>query len=316
VRLYPAFWVCALATAAVRFAYPQVFPAVHPRQVLVNLTMFAEPLGAPLVDGVYWTLWVEMRFYLLFLAVVWIGLTYERAVAFCLLWSVASMMTPLMHQSWLETIVMPVWSHYFIGGIALFLMFKYGQNLVLWGIVALSWILAMFYYQGNLWQQHFGQPYWPASLLVTLSFGAMALLALGKLRWLRWRGLTVLGATTYPLYLLHDVIGQSAIHLLYPRLGLPPAVLVTAVLAVLVLAAWLVHRLIERPLAPRLKRALSRPPRERRVPTQAPPPVAPALDGDGDAARQDRVMQFESRELDLAGNIKDHRPRHGLAGGE
>jgi hypothetical protein len=124
----------------------------------------------------------------------------------------------------------------------------------------------------------------------------MILLALGKLNWLRWRGLTTLGATTYPLYLLHYVVGFTVIYYLNRTLSLPPAVLLVLVLAVLVLSAWLVHRLVERPLAPRLKAALSRQIPERRqsslpeqrvltVPALRQPPAAAdggpgGLDGD------------------------------------
>lgn len=276
VRLYPAFWTCVLLTATMRYFYPQVFPTLGPRQTLLNLTMFAEPLGGPRMDDVYWTLWVEMRFYLLFLGVIWIGLNFQRAVGFCLLWSVASVVTPQLHVPLLDTIVMPTQSHYFIAGIALFLMYKHGQHAVLWVIIALSWILSMFYWAGNVWQVRVGQPYWPAGVLVTACYVVLILLALHKLDWMRWRGLTTLGATTYPLYLLHYVIGLTAIDLLYPRLGLPPVVLVVIVIAALVLSAWLVHRLVERPLAPRLKRAISRTPQVSRVPVQTPRHAAPA----------------------------------------
>lgn len=258
VRLFPAYWVCVLATTVV-VQFSDVFPQKPWRAVLANLTMLEEPLGQPLVDNVYWTLWVEMRFYLLFLAVVWLGLNYRRAVAFCLLWSIAAALADQLNQPWLDTILMPGQSQYFVAGIALFLLHKFGHHLVLWLIVGYSWVMSMVYYAGNLWQSAHGQSYLPASVLVTLGFAALVLLAMGKLDWLRWRGLTTLGAATYPLYLLHYVIGFTAIHYLRPRLSLPPVVLLILALAVLTVAAWLIHRLVERPLAPRLKRALSRP---------------------------------------------------------
>jgi peptidoglycan/LPS O-acetylase OafA/YrhL len=47
------------------------------------------------------------------------------------------------------------------------------------------------------------------------------------------------------------------IYFLHSHFGLPPVALLTLVLVGMAVLAWLVHRLIERPLAPRLKRALS-----------------------------------------------------------
>jgi peptidoglycan/LPS O-acetylase OafA/YrhL len=289
VRLFPAYWVCVLATTVVVQLYPYVFTQQEWRVVLANLTMLQQPLGQPLVDNVYWTLWVEMRFYLLFMIVVWLGLNYRRAVAFCLLWSIAAAWAGELKQPWLDTILMPGQSQFFIAGIALFLMYKFGHHLVLWLIVGFSWVMAMIHYLGNDWQSVQGQSYWPASVLVTLCFGAMILIALGKLKWLRWRGLTTLGATTYPLYLLHYVIGLSAIYYLNRKLSLPPAALLILVLAALTFSAWLIHRLIERPFAPRLKRALSRSVPDERRPVAQPGEVLGA--GNGHVALQQPVSK-------------------------
>ena len=309
VRLYPAYWVCVLATTAVVQLYPYVFPQQGPRVVLANLTMLQDPLRLPRVDDAYWTLWVEMRFYLLFMIVVWLGLNYRRAVTFCLVWSIAAVWASSMKQPWLDAILMPGESQYFIAGIALFLLYKFGNHLVLWLIIGFSWVMAMVYYDGNPWQRIQGQSYLPASILVTLCFGVMILIALGKLNWLRWRGLTTIGATTYPLYLLHYVIGLSAIHYLNGKVSLPPAVLLILVLAALTLSAWLIHRFIERPIAPRLKRALSR-----SVPSPVAQPAEAVGAGNTHIARQRPPSEPARGDQDADPLVLDHdgaRPARG-----
>ncbi|MEV4556925.1 acyltransferase [Kitasatospora sp. NPDC049285] len=257
VRLYPAYWFAVLATTAVLTLWPVLHHPAHVRDVLLNLTMLHEPLGVGSVDAVYWTLWVEMRFYLLFALVVWKGLTYRRVVAFCLLWSVASVFAGRLPFA--DYVVMPEFSSYFVAGIAMYLMYRHGPTPLLWGIVLLSWLFSVNQvarYSLGLSDQ-LGHPMreMPAIALMTLGYLAMIALALGKLSWLRGRWLTIAGALTYPLYLMHEEIGWTAIRLLHGRIA--PWPLVGLLTAGMLLAAWLVHRLVERPLSRALKHRLT-----------------------------------------------------------
>src|SRR6266508_2773730 len=135
VRLYPAYWFAVVLTTA----FVAVLPMLHGRrgglQVLVNLTMLQTPLGVHPVDPVYWTLWVELHFYLLFALVVWRGVTYRRVIAFCLLWIVASVFATAVHSPAADLLVGPEYSGYFVAGVAMYLMYRFRPTLLLWGIV-------------------------------------------------------------------------------------------------------------------------------------------------------------------------------------
>ncbi|GAA2706358.1 acyltransferase family protein [Actinoplanes palleronii] len=255
IRLYPAFWFCVLLTNLVTTLNPAVAQPVGTRALLDNLTMLPDALGSPRVDDVYWTLWVELKFYLLFLAVVWRGMTYRRVVGFCLAWSAASVLTGEAGVPWLTALLIPEHSPYFIAGIALCLIHRYGSRPVLWLIVGVNWALAMHYYDTNDWQHVHGHSYAPASILITGCFLVMGLLAVGRLDGFRWRGLTVLGAATYPLYLLHNVTGSLLVHTVRQHLTIPPWWLLGAALLTLTGLALLVHHLVERPLAARIRAA-------------------------------------------------------------
>ena len=61
-RIYPTFWVCASFTCLLILVYPDSFSSVSPLQYLANLTLFHEYLGVKGIDGVYWTLVVELKF--------------------------------------------------------------------------------------------------------------------------------------------------------------------------------------------------------------------------------------------------------------
>ncbi|MGC9666975.1 acyltransferase family protein [Planosporangium sp. 12N6] len=267
VRLYPVYWFAVLFTALVVTVMHPIasqISAIKPphslSDVLSNLTMLQEAAGIPHVDSVYWTLWVELRFYLLFAIVVWRGLTYRRVVLFCALWGVASLVASSSNISVLNNVVMPVYSWYFIAGIALYLIHRFGQTPLLWGIVGLCWLQAQrdaygaTTYMNGMLKTSMEWRY--SALLITAFFVAIAAVALGWLSWARWRWLTVAGVLTYPVYLMHQNIGLTIIRGLHG--SVPKWPLLVGTVTAMLLLAWLAHRLIERPLAPRMKRMLVR----------------------------------------------------------
>ncbi|MFI6153375.1 acyltransferase family protein [Kitasatospora sp. NPDC051170] len=266
VRLYPAYWAGIALTSFVvltftRYARSGADEGLNLRTILGNLTMMQTPIGMRHVDGVYWTLWVEMRFYLLFALVVAMGLTYRRVVAFCGIWTILALLAPQAGIPLLTTMVMPNESPFFIAGVGMFLMYRFGQNLLLWGIVGFSWILALTRLdsiKGIYVNVLNHQLSWSVmAVAVTAAFALVLGAALGLFDWVQWKWLTVAGALTYPLYLIHQEAGWTVIHFLLTKHFSVQAALATALAAVL-LTAWLIHRLVERPVSKVLKGALDR----------------------------------------------------------
>ncbi|RKT18279.1 peptidoglycan/LPS O-acetylase OafA/YrhL [Streptomyces sp. 1114.5] len=280
IRLYPAYWFAVLAATAVVTMWPVVRRPLASEQVLANLTMFHGGLGIPDVDAVYWTLWIELRFYLLFAIVVWKGVTYRRIVAFCSIWTVAGIVATSTKWPVLQFFAMSEVSSFFVAGLALYLVHRYGPNLMLFGIVGISWILSVLY---TIQHQHDVNPYlgqpdlptWPAVLLTTLSYLVIIVVALGWASRIQWRWLTFAGALTYPLYLLHETMGWTALRALYDH-GTKPWVAVGIVTTGMLVASWLVHRLIEKPLTPLLKRGMTDSIDQLRAAEPLPAPAAPA----------------------------------------
>jgi peptidoglycan/LPS O-acetylase OafA/YrhL len=109
------------------------------------------------------------------------------------------------------------------------------------------------------------------ALLFALCVGAVVVATLTPVARLRWRWLAVLGALTYPLYLVHQAPGWLLIQALHPVL--PKYVVLALVVGLMLVLAYLVHRLVERPFGPRLRRAVVRD-LTRRVPSQVSVPLA------------------------------------------
>jgi peptidoglycan/LPS O-acetylase OafA/YrhL len=159
-------------------------------------------------------------------------------------------------------VLMTDYAPLFTAGIGFYLMYRFGQGLLSWVIVAGSFLLAVPTVRFRAgWESYSGEPVaaWPAIVGLAVCFLLIGAVALGWLSWVRGRWLVVLGATTYPLYLLHVDVGGL---LLYRwQWSVPPALLVVLVTGAMILLAWLVHRFVERPLAPLLRRALQRKPK-------------------------------------------------------
>ncbi len=261
-RLYPAYWVALVIITAAAIALPVVVRPLRPDEFLLNFTMLQQPMGAHRVLGVCWTLWVELKFYLLFgLFVIWKGATYRRVVLFCCLWTVAGVFARVADTPLTDELVMRDHAPFFIGGLALYLIHRYGGDLLLWGIVGFSFLMGQRYAVSAGWHSGAEGPFarnpYVIQAVVAFAFLSVAVVALGWLRWANWRWLTVAGALTYPFYLIHEHLGWFVIRVLHRGLDVPPvATFALTILALLVLA-WLIHHLVEKPFGPWLNRTMA-----------------------------------------------------------
>ncbi|MDO3686005.1 acyltransferase [Micromonospora sp. C28ISP2-4] len=256
-RLYPAFWVCVLTTTAVTTVLPISggLPFPPPPDgwgVLVNLTMLAEPLNTPLVDTVYWTLWIELRFYLIAACILAAKLTDRGAKIFAAVWLAVAVIMPVFRGAALDEVVMSDFAPYFVAGITLFLLRRNRSDRWLWVLLLAAWLVSLQRVHERTLELKpgFEVPVWPAPVLLTGVYLLMLVIALGYTDRVKMLWLATAGALSYPFYLLHPRIGYSVIRNVYEETHLPPSVLIGGTVFGLLAAAWLVHRFVERPLAP------------------------------------------------------------------
>lgn len=254
IRLYPAYWFAVLFTTLVLTLLPAVFQPLKPTQVILNFSMLQEGLGTPHVDGVYWTLWSELRFYLIFLIVVATGLTYRKVVVFCCVWGAAAAFAAKSGIPLLVTLVDPDSAWFFIAGLSLYLMHRFGQDLLLWCVLGMSLVMSQREVLTRVTAE--GVSTWTGSVvLYTVFLLVMVAIALGLTDRIQWKWLTVAGSLTYPFYLVHYAVGVTAIHYLHDRVD--ARLLVVGLIAASLLLSWFIHRLVERPLSRWLKKGLS-----------------------------------------------------------
>ncbi|WP_329520565.1 acyltransferase family protein [Spirillospora sp. NBC_01491] len=262
IRLYPAYWFSVLLIGAIYLTTG--LGRGRPEALIPNLTMFQQGMGIQNVSGVYWTLWTEMHFYALIAVLVLTGVTYSRCITFMSTWTVLAVFAKETGNGVLEGLLIPEFAPYFIAGMAFYLIHRFGSSWLLWGFAAFSWATSMRY----ALPAATGEPYslapsdaWPAIAVITTAlFGLMALVATGKLSKLRWKHFATLGALTYPTYLIHYELGPALARLLHP--ALPYWAALAAITAIVLVAAYLINKLVEDPLVkllkPRLKDSFQR----------------------------------------------------------
>jgi peptidoglycan/LPS O-acetylase OafA/YrhL len=272
-RLYPAYWVaCTLTFGVVRWLGPAMSAAgwsplfdVSARTYLVNLTMLQSFLGYGNVDGVYWTLTIELLFYF------WVAV----AIAFGWLRHL-----PLVLASWLGyaawagtgydqglfgEVFFPRYAPFFAAGMVFYLLQTgQGRRWQLYALLAGAFGLSM--RSGKTVALEMTTFFHDTSSvpitcgIIALFFLLFLLIAQRRLRlagtaWLAWAG-----ALTYPIYLLHHNMGYVALQ----RLGgsTNKYVLLVGLLLATAGLAYGLHVLVERRygklLGQRLQRLLAR----------------------------------------------------------
>ncbi|WP_182881963.1 acyltransferase family protein [Microbispora sp. H10949] len=259
-RLYPAYWASVLVLGALAVAGLITDHRPTFAELLANLTMLQHGLRVRDLEIVYWTLWQELVFYVLVACFAAVGITYRRCLAFLGGWVFLLVIAERVDADLLQAVLLPFSAPYFIAGMALFLIHRFGGSMFPWLFVGAGWALAIVSVLGEKLPavDRFGPALGSALVVgvISLIFLVMVAVAVGALDRLDWRWLTALGALTYPLYLFHHHVGFLLIQALHGPLGnrLALPVVTAAVLAV----AYAVHRLVERPLQPRLRAALER----------------------------------------------------------
>jgi peptidoglycan/LPS O-acetylase OafA/YrhL len=258
-RLYPAFWVGVLLTAAVAWWSGIEAFAVTPVQVLANLTMVPQWAHVEFVDGAYWSLAVELQFYLLVIVLLHFGQMrrIEWWIAAWLLVSSVNAVRPMyLLEFWLDA----RWAPLFAAGMLFYRVSRKGWDgqryLLLWAFSLTLWYGWTGAEASKLGRETvlLGMPM-QVVLCLVLFHGLFLLILSG--RWTMRASPLVywFGALTYPVYLLHQNIGYIA--LMAPGWRqIDFHLRVALVVGVVVALAWLVNRWIERPLSRRMRAAI------------------------------------------------------------
>lgn len=246
-RLYPAYIISVGFIALLFFLFPAYLPQAPTTRTFLGDLMIWHPLfNFDSVTVVYWTLWVEIRFYGLMVLILILKQT-NRIERFLWIWLlfvcgyeaiqvvVFGNKSKIPVLSFVYALAIPGFVHYFISGIIFYKIFNRDFNKG--HFILLGACLARELY---LFSSH-------TTPIVLGCYVLFFLLISNKLGFLRLKPFLFLGKISYSLYLTHHILGNLTIKILSVHTAISPGVkfLITEVVTIGV--ATIICYLIEYP---------------------------------------------------------------------
>lgn len=266
-RIYPAFWVCVSITAILIIVNEFVNSKNtlgFVKQYLANMTMLPSYFNMPYLDEQYWTLEVELLFYLFIVFV----LIFQREdhlekvgyVALGTIFFYSVIIQPYFSSIYeLLDRYMPLLNHFplFFAGM-LFYKQRQQEEWERYIGILLCFLLTLLLFDHS-GRSHF---YVSINLYVLSSITYFVIFFFlnkkGIVTPLRWPPILFIGRISYPLYLIHQYFSAVIIRYIVNHLRVSFFVAVLVALILTVLIAYLVTRFIEEPALLRVKKKISR----------------------------------------------------------
>lgn len=235
-RLYPAYIVAMLLTLGIEYLAHATQLLVGPVAILANFTMLQGFAFMPEVDGAYWTLTVEIGFYVCMIA-LWRFAGLKRLEPMLAAW----LAIRWLYFAWPD---MPE-------RIIMLLVLRYLPFFVIGMLSYRVWA------GQRSWRQQ--TPYmllalasvatietWDVTIVACVLILTFAALIAGRLRFLSLRPLVWLGGISYSFYLIHQHVG-FIVMLEVAKAGYSPWVGFFAAFAVALFLGTAINRAVERP---------------------------------------------------------------------
>lgn len=261
LRLYPAFWLACTVSFVVSYLYLQEIFNPSLIRYIANMTMLNGFFNIQYIDNVYWTLFVELKFYLLTMVVIYFR-KVENAEQILWIWLLISAVNYFIHNQLVQSIFITDYASFFFSGAMLFIIsndgFKVNWKRVLF--LMLSFLLGFLNENITLSFKttHYGYEFSSIGLFsILLSIYICFIIAItyraekqqaSKLQQICQK----LGAASYPLYLIHFNISLAALNL-FSSDGVNRYFVAVGLIALLPIIAYLISKYFEEPLRDKVR---------------------------------------------------------------
>jgi peptidoglycan/LPS O-acetylase OafA/YrhL len=221
-RLYPSYWTAVTFTCVLLIIHPLFYAGLPDKTILLdylgNMTMFQYYLGINDLDGPYWTMIVEMVFYISILLLYQLKLLKHIIVIGAILCPVIAMLVYFyLYLGWVSGLIhwFPLLSFLplFFAGILFYKIYAQRNYLLLnYFFVAVCLVC-----QGALFSVAGRSPYYITQSeycgMLVLFFALFVLFVNNKLKFIVCGPTLFLGKISYALYLIHQTV---SVHFILP----------------------------------------------------------------------------------------------------
>lgn len=237
-RLYPVYWFGVLFSTSLLIAWAPPTETPTATQFVGNLTMLQTWLRIPDIETCYWTLGVELKFYVIAFGLLAMG-QIQRTELFVTLWLIVVTAYRLADASvglphLIGTPLIIDFAQLFAAGMMFYRLFAEGHSLLRHLVIVAT--LPLQYFAEGL----------ESTVVVSAFIAVFYLFVFGRLAWTNWQPLVFLGNISYPLYLVHGTLGYVVIHFL-ANLKAPFWLLILVPTMASIAVATVVHFYLERP---------------------------------------------------------------------
>ena len=249
-RIYPTFLICMTLSFVTTLMLGATHFSVSFSQWLANLFIAAPMFGEPYMDDAYWSLVIEVMFYVWVAALLALRIVPQRIDAIIVTWIALTFVNELTIDAPIfEKLFMADDSGFFAVGLLIYEHYRGRRDARLYGLMSLAMGTAAFQAVHKL--ERLGvhlHASFDARIVVAICIVSLLVVFVAtRIKQVPLPAGLVMaaGSITYPLYLLHLQLGY--VILLAVTSGQPPVLLTTTVIAGVVLLAWFVWRVLERP---------------------------------------------------------------------
>lgn len=253
-RLYPAFWFCCTLTFFAMITFGGTRYSATFTQYILNMILLGHIFYVIPIDGVYWSLSAEINFYTL-ISIIILLKRIDKIQYVLLFWIIISIPLELYKISGLRDILITRYSAYFIAGASFFFLQKNGPSILTYITILLSWIqniqisYDMFLDFEKTYNDHIS---FHIILIIMSSFFVIFLLiSLNITSPIRKYRFNIIGAITYPAYLIHQNIGFIIFNIAYPHVN--KHIILWSTFSLMLLISYLIHKYIEKPISKHIK---------------------------------------------------------------
>ena len=249
LRLFPIYWISLIITVAAMFLMGIHLEILTWQNITINFTMLQRFIGFKDIDGAYWTLAVELMFYLFVIIILFFNklekiIEIFLAIIFLLLIIRSTLAIQFTEIVSLKKIMDQLrYFHLFLAGMIFYNIYKNG--------ISRYYFLLLCICIGLNFQAQIRFNIFVETFIILFFFLVFYILTTKFKYFLFFFNnpiLQFLGKISYPLYLLNEMFGVSVFKFLNLYFDLPLSVEILIVSSLVIFVSSLIHLFIEKPI--------------------------------------------------------------------